>query len=141
MSHASFKAPQGLLRYVVLAYASRYPVTGAELAVDVKAKTAGLWNPSPGSVYYLVNELKEKKLLILVRDGEGGRKAYIATEEGRAELARASKGLLGVLQREVTLLSLLVSMIDPANAERMEVLKWALSADSGRLSKAKALMI
>jgi DNA-binding PadR family transcriptional regulator len=82
-----------------LAYASKYPVTGSELAGDVREKTSGLWDPSPGSVYFLMNELREKNLLILM-DGMGsGRTAYIATAEGRAELAKASSGLITALQR------------------------------------------
>jgi DNA-binding PadR family transcriptional regulator len=135
---SDFKAPQGLLKYVILAYASRYPVTGAELAREVKSKTGGLWEPSPGSIYFLMNELKEKNLLLPIKDDRKGRKAYITTEEGRVDLARMAEGLLGGLQREITLLALLVSLVDAANAERMEFLKWALKAEPGHLAKLRS---
>lgn len=132
---STFKAPQGLLRSVVLAYASRYPVTGAEIAEDVRSKTNGLWDPSPGSLYFLVNELKGKGLLVTVKGEDPGRKAYIATEKGRAELAGVSQGLLGALEREVSLLALLASMLDPSSSVRTDILKWALKADPAQLQK------
>jgi DNA-binding PadR family transcriptional regulator len=130
-----FKAPQGLLRCVVLAYASKYPVTGAELAADVRAKTGGLWDPSPGSVYFLMNELKDKGLLVMMSDSGPGRKAYITTDAGRSELAKTSRSVISGLQREVTLLALVVSMVDPANSARVEVLKSVLKADADRIAR------
>jgi len=137
---SAFKAPQGLLKYIVLAYSSKYPVSGSEMADDIREKTSGQWDPSPGSVYYLMNELKGKGLIVPVKGAGRGRKAYIASEEGRAELARASRGLMGSLQREVTLLALLVSMVEPASSERMEVVKRALKADAAQVSKALGQM-
>lgn len=135
-----FKAPQGLLRCVVLAYASRYPVTGSEIASDLRAKTSGLWDPSPGSVYFLMNELREKNLLVMMNGTGAGRKTYIATADGRAELAKASHGVMTALQREVTLLALLVSMVDPGDSERMEVFKSVLSADAAQVLRIKQLL-
>jgi DNA-binding PadR family transcriptional regulator len=137
---SAFKAPQGLLRCVVLAYASKYPVTGSELASDIREKTGGLWDPSPGSVYFLMNELREKNLLIQMDGAGAGRKAYIATADGRAELAKASNGVITALQREVTLLALLVSMVDPVDSERMEVFKSVLKASSAEVSSIKQLL-
>jgi DNA-binding PadR family transcriptional regulator len=130
----SFKAPQGLLRSLILAYASRFPVTGAELSADVKLKTAGQWDPSPGSVYFLINELKGKGLLTQVSSNEGG-KSYITTAAGKAELGKSSGGALANLRREVSLLSLFVSAANPSEAERMEVLGWVLKADAASVKR------
>ena len=131
----SFKAPQGLLRSLILAYASKYPVTGSEVAADVRSKTGGLWEPSPGSIYFLMNELKGKSLLILMKDVGTRRKAYIATEAGKAELAKTAKGLLGSLQREVSLLAYLASIVEPGSSSRMEALKWVMNAEPSQLVK------
>jgi DNA-binding PadR family transcriptional regulator len=137
---SAFKAPQGLLRCVVLAYAAKYPITGSELASDIREKTGGVWDPSPGSVYFLMNELREKNLLILMKDAEAGRKAYIVTAGGKVELEKAAGRVLMSLRREVTLLALLVSMVDPAGSERMEVLNSVLGASPAQVSKIKQLM-
>lgn len=115
-------------------------MTGSELASDIREKTGGLWDPSPGSVYFLMNELREKNLLILMNGAAAGRKAYIATADGRAELAKASNGAITSLQREVTLLALLVSMVDPGDLERMEVFRSVLNANAAQLSKIKQLL-
>ena len=135
---SAFKAPQGLLRSLVLAYASKYPITGAELAVEIRNRTAGLWDPSPGSVYFLMNELKDKGLLSIVGSREGGRKSYIATEAGRVELNTSSGKAMATLERELTLLALLVSMIRPMESERMETLKSLLKADPAVVARVKA---
>jgi len=125
------------LRSAVLAYASRYPVTGAELTADIKSRTGGIWNPSPGSVYFLMNELKEMSLLVLVKGKDPHRKAYIATEQGKSELAKVSEALLETLNREITLLSFLATMVDPTTAGRMEFLRWAMTADPSQLQRVR----
>ena len=67
------------LRFWVLQYLERGPMNGAEIMEEMDRSTMGWWRPSPGSIYPLLDQLVEEKL---VRKRDDGR--YELTEAGRA---------------------------------------------------------
>jgi DNA-binding PadR family transcriptional regulator len=76
----------GELRLALLALIAEAPRHGYELIKGIEELTGGAYAPSPGVVYPTLNLLTDEGL-IEEQAGEGSRKAYGATETGRAELA------------------------------------------------------
>jgi DNA-binding PadR family transcriptional regulator len=66
------------LRVWVLQCLEQGPASGAELIAQIDRLTMGWWRPSPGSVYPLLEELEEEKLLKRNADGR-----YELTESAR----------------------------------------------------------
>ncbi len=74
---------RGWLRPLIVSMLSRKPMNGVEIMDEIELITGGLWRPSPGSVYPMLNELLNEDL---VRRRDDGR--YELTEKG-LELAKA----------------------------------------------------
>ncbi|HXQ78752.1 MAG: PadR family transcriptional regulator [Thermoplasmata archaeon] len=66
------------LRVWVLQLLGRGPMNGAEIMEEMDRMTMGWWRPSPGSIYPLLEQLVEEKL---VRKRDDGR--YEVTEAAR----------------------------------------------------------
>ena len=105
-------APKGLLRMLMLKIASSKPVTGVEIMEDVPEITENLWNPSPGSVYYLLGEMVEHGLLIQVPTGEMGVKRYICSEKGKLALASFKLDAQKNLYRQLIMLRVLSDLAE-----------------------------
>jgi predicted O-methyltransferase YrrM/DNA-binding PadR family transcriptional regulator len=60
---------------------------GYEMLNELESRTAGLWRPSPGSLYPALQLLEDQGLVRSVDDG--GRRSYQLTEAGQAEQAAA----------------------------------------------------
>ncbi len=75
----------GELRLVLLALVAEVPRHGYELIKAIEALTGGNYAPSPGVVYPTLNLLTDEGM-IAEQAGDGARKAYAATDTGRAEL-------------------------------------------------------
>ncbi|WP_296675861.1 PadR family transcriptional regulator [Novosphingobium sp.] len=76
----------GELRLFLLSLLADQPRHGYELIKAIEELTGGNYAPSPGVVYPTLNLLTDEDL-IAEQAGEGARKAYAATEAGRAEIA------------------------------------------------------
>lgn len=66
------------LRVWVLHLLERGPLNGAEVMEQMDRMTAGWWRPSPGSIYPLLEQLEQEKIIVKNPDGR-----YQLTEEGR----------------------------------------------------------
>jgi len=73
----------GNLRYIVLRNLRKKPQSGYSLIKQIREDT-GCWKPSPGSLYPLLEELKKKGLVSVVKDGR--KKVYSLTSPGKDEL-------------------------------------------------------
>jgi DNA-binding PadR family transcriptional regulator len=71
------------VRAAVLALLLERPMHGYEIIQELAERSAGVWRPSPGSVYPTLQMLEEEGLV----SGEesGGKKLFSLTESGRAE--------------------------------------------------------
>lgn len=77
---------QGELRLVLLKLIADEPRHGYELIKAIEEMTAGSYAPSPGTVYPTLSLLEDEGAIREVAGGDEPRKAFEATEQGRAEL-------------------------------------------------------
>ncbi|MEM4968204.1 MAG: PadR family transcriptional regulator [Nitrososphaerota archaeon] len=82
--HTRFMAtvPRGLLRYYILELLSGSPMSGSEIMDTIERESGGLWRPSPGSIYPLLEWLRERGYIKEVKTNEVGVKKYVLTERG-----------------------------------------------------------
>ncbi|PSN83212.1 hypothetical protein B9Q11_03210 [Candidatus Marsarchaeota G2 archaeon ECH_B_SAG-F08] len=69
------------LRFWVLYTLKHSPSTGAEIMDEVERMSFGLWRPSPGSIYPLLEQLSKEGVIRKRDDGK-----YELTEKGREEV-------------------------------------------------------
>ncbi len=100
-------APKGLLKMLILKFASSRPVTGVEIMADVPRMTEDLWSPSPGSVYYLLGEMEKDGLLLHVPTGEPGIKRYVSSEKGKLLLENFKLDVKKNLYRQLVMMRVL----------------------------------
>ncbi len=84
-----FRGPRvkrGDVRAAALALLADGPRNGYQIIQEIGERSGGLWRPSPGSVYPALQQLEDEGL-ITATTGEGGRRAYELTDEGRAYAA------------------------------------------------------
>ena len=77
------RARRGDVRAAALALLSEQPMNGYQIIQEISERSGGVWRPSPGSVYPALQQLEDEGL-IRAEAGEGGRRAYQLTDEGRA---------------------------------------------------------
>lgn len=79
------RVPRGYLRYRVLFMLRDKSMAGSEISDQIERDTAGSYRPSPGSIYPLLQQLKERGIIeeLPVVDGK---KRYKLTELGQAFL-------------------------------------------------------
>jgi DNA-binding PadR family transcriptional regulator len=88
---ATLNVPSGLLKMIFLKEAARAPISAISLMRALAEKTKRAWQPGPGSIYYLTNELESKGLVKkLLLESERYPK-YIITPKGREELESMTK--------------------------------------------------
>jgi len=88
----------GELRLVLLKLIADEPRHGYDLIRAVEELTGGEYAPSPGVVYPTLTLLQDMGL-IEDAPGEGPRKAFQITEEGRAHLAEREEEVEGLFER------------------------------------------
>jgi len=85
------KARRGDVRAAALLLLAEEPRNGYQLMQEIETRTNGLWRPSPGSIYPVLQQLEDEGL---VRpDGPEGRRAYQLTDAGRAYLSEHAEEL------------------------------------------------
>jgi len=77
------RARRGDVRAAALSLLAEGPRNGYQIIQEISERTDGVWRPSPGSVYPALQQLEDEGL-IRPETGEGGRKAFGLTGEGRA---------------------------------------------------------
>ena len=51
--------------------------------MEIKEKTGGLWIPSKGTLYPVLNQLKDEELIEIVATGKRAKTTFAVTETGR----------------------------------------------------------
>ena len=69
------------MRIAVLALLSEEPMHGYQLMSEISERSGGAWQPSPGSVYPLLQQLTDEGLVKPSEDGD--RKIFTLTDTGR----------------------------------------------------------
>ena len=90
----------GELRLVLLKLVADEPRHGYELIKAVEELTDGHYAPSPGVVYPTLSLLADEGAIAEAEGaGEGARKLFAATEQGRAELSENEKEVEALIAR------------------------------------------
>jgi DNA-binding PadR family transcriptional regulator len=77
---------RGNVRAAAIALLVEEPMNGYQIIQEIGERSGGVWRPSPGSIYPALQQMEDEGL-IRVEVGEGARKAYVLTDEGRAYAA------------------------------------------------------
>jgi DNA-binding PadR family transcriptional regulator len=80
------RARRGDVRAAAIALLAEQPMNGYQIIQEIGERSGGVWRPSPGSVYPALQQLEDEGL-IRAEAGEGGRRAYQLTDEGRSYAA------------------------------------------------------
>lgn len=80
------RAKRGDVRAASLALLAEEPRNGYQIIQEIGERSGGMWRPSPGAVYPALAQLEDEGL-IRAETGEGGRRTYVLTDEGRAYAA------------------------------------------------------
>jgi DNA-binding PadR family transcriptional regulator len=80
------RVKRGDVRAAALALLADEPRNGYQIIQEISERSGGLWRPSPGSVYPALQQLEDEGL-IAPTTGEGGRRAYELTDDGRSYVA------------------------------------------------------
>lgn len=81
---------RGDVRLAILTLLAEQPMHGYQIITELSARTGGMWQPSPGSVYPTLQQLEDEGLVVVYE--QEGRRTFSLTDTGRAEVARASAG-------------------------------------------------
>lgn len=73
---------RGDVRAAILALLAEQPYNGYQLIGEIMERSAGVWRPSPGSVYPALGQLESDGLI--VAEGRGSKRSYRLTEAGQA---------------------------------------------------------
>ncbi len=87
--HGAHKARRGDIRTAALLLLAEEPRNGYQIMQELETRSAGVWRPSPGSVYPTLQQLEDEAL---VRSDEiDGRRVLRLTETGLAQLEKRPK--------------------------------------------------
>jgi DNA-binding PadR family transcriptional regulator len=89
---------QGDLRLVILSLIAEQPRHGYELIKEIEDRLGGAYAPSPGVVYPTLTLLEDLGYAEL-QVGEGPKKLYAATDEGRAFLEQNKASVDAITER------------------------------------------
>jgi DNA-binding PadR family transcriptional regulator len=76
------RAKRGDVRAAALALLAEGPMNGYQIIQEISERSGDVWRPSPGSVYPALQQLEDEGL-IRAEEGNGGRRAYVLTDDGR----------------------------------------------------------
>ena len=80
------RVKRGDVRAAALALLAEEPRNGYQIIQEIGERSGGVWRPSPGSVYPALQQLEDEGL-IRAETGDGGRRQYVLTDEGREYVA------------------------------------------------------
>ena len=78
------KVSRGDVRAAILHLLTEEPMHGYQIMSELSARTDGMWQPSPGSIYPTLNQLEDEDL-VRAEEREG-KKVYTLTDQGREKV-------------------------------------------------------
>jgi len=78
------KVGRGDVRIAILHLLSEEPMHGYQIIQEISARTDGVWNPSPGSVYPTLQQLEDEGLVH--SEQRDGKNVFALTDEGTGAL-------------------------------------------------------
>jgi DNA-binding PadR family transcriptional regulator len=83
------RVKRGDVRAAALALLAEEPRNGYQIIQEIAARSGGVWQPSPGSVYPALQQLEDEGL-IRAEGADTGRKAFTLTDQGRTYMTEHS---------------------------------------------------
>ena len=120
-------APRGLLKLVSLQLFSESSLSGAELQAEIRKTSDGVWKPGPGSIYFLLDELRKGEYVVELPKRGGTTRRYVISNKGKAELAKLRSEIDAEVRRQVDLLAYICD--HTANSRMAEALRKLSTAD------------
>lgn len=126
---------QGDLRYVILQLIAEKTSHGYELIKEIEDRLGGAYSPSPGTVYPTLTLLEDLGYLTMAI-GDGAKKAYSITDEGREALRQNSATVDAIFARIAEVAKRTGNTTPPQLVRAFENLKVALRLrlERGKLS-------
>lgn len=98
---------RGLLALFILHTLSKRPGTGYDLRKEIEEKTGGQWVPSKGTLYPVLKQLEEERLIELKETGSRAKNIYVLTPKGEKALAHIKEHRRGPREKIVIYQNLL----------------------------------
>ena len=118
--------PRGLLKLVSLQLFSESSLSGAELQEEIRKTSEGVWKPGPGSIYFLLEELRKAELVVELPRRGGTTRRYIISNKGKAELTKLRGAISDDVKRQLKLLAFCCDRTsNPGMAEGLRKLTFA----------------
>ena len=111
MPATTISAPKGLLKILILDIASKSPSSGVEIAQGISERTGGIWKPSPGSIYYILERLLRDELISEIFSTAKGQKRYVTTSRGKAQLLLERENLTLSWRKHLILTKLMAEVL------------------------------
>jgi DNA-binding PadR family transcriptional regulator len=104
---------------------SESSLSGAELQEQVRRSSSGAWKPGPGSIYFMIKELRDRELIVELPHKGGTTRRYVISNKGKAELEK----MKGTVEKETKKqLELLAFYCDLADRKKLGASLRALAA-------------
>ena len=101
----TISAPRGILKLVSLQLFSQSSLSGAELQEEIRKTSEGVWKPGPGSIYFILEELRKGEHIVELPRRGGTVRRYVISSKGKAELGRLSGEIDAEVRRQLRLLA------------------------------------
>ena len=98
-------APRGLLKLVSLQLLSESSLSGAELQEQIGHTSSGAWKPGPGSIYFMIRELRDSELVVELPRRGGTSRRYVISNKGKAELQKLRDAVSRETKKQLKILS------------------------------------
>ncbi len=108
-------APRGLLKLVALQLLSESSLSGAELQEQIGRTSAGAWKPGPGSIYFMIAELRKRELVVELPARGGTTRRYVISNKGRAELEKVRRAVGKDTKKQLEILAFYCELADYKN--------------------------
>jgi DNA-binding PadR family transcriptional regulator len=98
-------APRGLLKLVSLQLLSESSLSGSELQEQIRRTSTGAWKPGPGSIYFMLDELRKNELVVELPSRGGTTRRYVISSKGKATLEKLRGAVAGEVKKQPELLA------------------------------------
>jgi len=98
-------APRGLLKLVTLQLLSESSLSGAQLQEQIGRASSGAWRPGPGSIYFMVAELRKDEFIVELPARGGTTRRYVISNKGKSELEKMRSGVGKEVKKQLEILA------------------------------------
>ncbi|HDS46244.1 MAG TPA: PadR family transcriptional regulator [Methanomicrobia archaeon] len=113
---------RGLLALFVLHSLKQQPKSGYELLKEVGVKTEGIWVPSKGTLYPILNQLEDEGLIAVAEIGKRSKHIFALTESGEETLRTLKAHKKESREKHLQLRNLLIEIFGEEHITLRELL-------------------